>query len=78
MDLNEFIYQHDNDPKHTSKLITKFFINKNIPVLDWPFQSPDLNLIEYIQAYMKSKIRENNLTNKQELKAKLITVWSNI
>ena len=38
MDLNEFIYQHDNDPKHTSNLIKKNFINKNISVLYWPFQ----------------------------------------
>ena len=78
MGLNEFIYQHDNDPKHTSKLIKKFFINKNIPVLNWPSQSPDLNQIEHIWAYMKSQIRGKNFTNKEELKAELITVWNNI
>ena len=54
MDLNEFIYQHDNDPKHRSNLIKKTFINKNISVLYWPFQSLYLNPIEHIWAYMKS------------------------
>ena len=28
MGLNKFIYQHDNDPKHTSKLIKKFLLIK--------------------------------------------------
>ena len=29
--LNEFIYQPDNDPKHTSKLIKKFLLIKTYP-----------------------------------------------
>ena len=35
------IFQQDNDPKHTSKLITKWLDNQDIDVLDWPAQSPD-------------------------------------
>ena len=78
MGFNEFIYQHDNDPKHTSKLIKNFFINKNIPVLDWPSQSPDLNPIEHIWVHMKTQIRGKIFNNKEELKKDMARVWNNI
>jgi transposase len=34
----EVIFQHDNDPKHTSKVAKKYLENKSIVVLDWPSQ----------------------------------------
>ena len=36
----ERIFQQDNDPKHTSKMATKWFEHNNIQVLPWPAQSP--------------------------------------
>lgn len=37
----------DNDPKHTSKLATKWFEDHVIEVLDWAPSSPDMNIIEH-------------------------------
>jgi len=37
---DDFIFQHDNDPKHTSKLATKWLQDNEIELLDWPPQSP--------------------------------------
>ena len=56
----------------------KIFINKNIPVLDWPSQSPDLNTIEHIWAHMKTQIRGKNFNSKEELKKDITRVWNNI
>ena len=37
----QWIFQHENDPKHTSKLIKKWLLSNRINVLEWPAQSPD-------------------------------------
>ena len=36
-----FVLQHDNDPKHTVKLTKIWFENNGISTLNWPSQSPD-------------------------------------
>jgi len=43
--LQNWIFQQDNDPKQTSKLLKERFSAKNVRVLSWPSQSPDLNPI---------------------------------
>jgi hypothetical protein len=45
MGLDSFIFQKDNDPKHTSRLAKNLFEYKEIELLPWPSQFPDLNLL---------------------------------
>ena len=52
------IFQHDNAPPHTAKKIREWFGENDIHVLQWPAQSPDLNPIENLQAYLKKKLAE--------------------
>lgn len=46
------IFLNDNDPKHTSKYVKKYLVNKNF-VLDWSAQSLDLNPIDFYGKFYK-------------------------
>ncbi len=78
MNLNEYLFQQDNAPAHVSKLTKQYFNANSIKIMDWPAQSPDLNPIENIWAYVKHHLSKKNPKNLAELKAYIIEIWRSI
>lgn len=79
LDLGQnFIFQHDCDPKHTAKIVKEWLLYHVPHQLHTPPQSPDLNPIEHLWELLERRIRQYDITSKPILKQKLLEEWENI
>ena len=74
----KYTFQHDNDPKHASKIVKQWFVEVKINVMVWPSQSPDLNPIENLWEILDKQIRSEHFSNKEKLLQVLQRAWSSI
>ena len=61
------VFQHDNDPKHTSKMTTALLKKLRVKVMDWPSMSPDLIPIEHLWGILKWKVEICKVSNFYQL-----------
>jgi hypothetical protein len=75
--LQRYVFQQDNAPSHKARDTVAWLAANGVDVLDnWPPYSPDLNVIENMWAFLKTKIRRESITTKEILRARVQEIWS--
>ncbi len=72
------LFQHDNDPKHTSKATVGFLKKNKVKVIQWPSMSPDLNPIEHLWGILKRQVEHHSPSSIQSLKEVILEEWKKI
>jgi len=75
---DNFVFQLDNDPKHTSKLAKKWFAENQINLLEWIAQSPDLNIIEHLWDHLDRSVPTSSRKSFATFKNALFKAWDEI
>jgi transposase len=73
-------FMQDNAPCHTAKVVRDFLSEKDIDVLPWPPQSPDMNPIENLWAIIKKRRQKKYglPKTKNDLIEQIFDIWDNI
>ena len=72
---DNFMFEQDNDPKHTAHIIRNYFRNQGLVVIDWSSQSPDLNPIENLWFILDRQLKQRKPSNEAELFDILQAKW---
>ena len=66
---------HDSAPCHKARKVTRYLEQKQINILEWPGNSPDLNPIENCWHRMKKNMSQKKTPNLGSLQDELKKVW---
>ena len=76
----EYLFKDDNSPVHRAHAVDNYKDQDEVTSMEWPAESPDLNIIENIWPYMKREPKKSvvNIATKYNLLREIQSVWRNI
>lgn len=75
---DDFVFQQDNAPIHTSRSTRQWLRDHDVTVLDWPPKSPDANPIENLWRDVKTAANHLQPKTTEELWQALVEAWQQI
>ncbi|KAA6365387.1 MAG: putative Transposable element Tcb1 transposase [Streblomastix strix] len=73
-----FFHQQDNDPKHKSRLATKWLTKNKVKTLQWPSNYPDMSPIENMFHLLKKRVRDRTIRDIVHFKEVFKEEWEAI
>ncbi len=73
-----FVFQQDNAPVHKARNVEVWLEQQGIQTIQWPAQSPDLNLIENLWDSVKKSVDKANPQNRNQLIQAIFRAWGDI
>lgn len=72
------LFQHDDDPKHTSKATVGFLKKNRVKAIQLLSMSPDLNPIEHLWGILRRQVEHHSPSSIQSLKEVILEEWKKI
>ena len=77
---DDYLFQEDNAPVHTSRETKRWKTENNIKTMTWPSQSPDINIIENVWRTIKIRLQRDvhEIDSRAKLVAKVNEIWTSL
>ena len=75
---HDWIFQHDNNPKHRAAIIANWLNRNGVERLHCSSFSSDLNRIEHLWNEVERRLKKKQSKSRNELRESLIEVWHGI
>ncbi|VDI01470.1 Hypothetical predicted protein [Mytilus galloprovincialis] len=74
---DNYVFQDDNAPVHRALSVQDFRRETGLKSMNWPAQSPDLNIIENCWWVLKRELqkRTQNINNTKDLEREIRDIW---
>ncbi len=73
-----FVFQQDNAPVHKARNVERWLERQEIQTIQWPAQSPDMNLIKYLWDDIKKTVMNDRPQNRAKLIRSIFRSWGAI